>query len=158
MQPDERHPIDRIFDRLSSTYGKPFLDLYAGTPMGDVKTAWAHELAPFATRAGLSAIAWALDNLPERPPNAVQFRNLCRQAPAQPAPRLPEPEADPRRVQAAVADLGAVRNAVGAVSAAGDRERARANLQRLIDSGKRLTHAQAAMARAILGDGSGAAR
>ncbi len=28
-------------------------------------------------------VAWALENLPERCPNVIEFRNLCRQAPAE---------------------------------------------------------------------------
>ena len=79
-------------------------------PDCDVKTIWAHELAGFAqSKEQLECIAWALENLPETPPNVIKFRNLCRQAPAAPVPRLEAPKADPARVAAELAKLGTLR-------------------------------------------------
>ena len=99
--------IDRIFERLSANYGRQFLDLYADIDPGSVRTAWAHELSVFGdSAAGLRRIAWALDNLPDRAPTAPQFRNLCRQAPAEIAPPLPTPPANPERVRAELEKLG----------------------------------------------------
>jgi hypothetical protein len=99
--------IDRIFARLLAAYGRQFADLYADLDPGDVKTAWCHELSAFGdSAAGLRRIAWALDNLPDRAPNMIQFRNLCRQAPVEAAPQLPEPPADPERIKAELAKLG----------------------------------------------------
>lgn len=99
--------IDRIFDRLTAAYGRQFLDLYAGVDPASVKTAWGYELSAFASAAGLRRIAWALDNLPERPPNVVAFRNLCRQAPAPADPQpLPAPPANPQRLHAELQKLG----------------------------------------------------
>jgi len=101
--------IDWVFSRLLATYGRQFADLYADLNPGDVKTAWCHELAPFGRDdAGMNRIAWALENLPDRAPNAIQFRNLCRQAPAEVAPPLPMPAANPERVRAELAKLGHV--------------------------------------------------
>ena len=99
--------VDRLFDRLEATYGLDWARQWSTVPVADVKTVWAHELAGFASR--LDALAWALENLPERCPNVIQFRNLCRQAPAAEAPRLPEPKADPARIAAELAKLGHVR-------------------------------------------------
>ena len=45
-------------------------------------------------------------------PNVIEFKALCRQAPAPEAPRLPEPKADPERVKAELAKLAPVRQAV----------------------------------------------
>lgn len=98
--------IDRIFDRLATAYGRQFTDLYAGVDPASVKTTWSYELAAFASNAGLRRIAWALDNLPERPPNVIAFRNLCRQAPAPEAPALPTPPANPARMHAELQKLG----------------------------------------------------
>ena len=98
--------IDRLFQRLSATYGAAWTRQWADVPMADVKAAWAHELATFAT--SLHRIAWALENLPPRCPNAVEFKALCRQAPAPEVPRLPEPKADPERVKAELAKLASV--------------------------------------------------
>jgi hypothetical protein len=100
--------IDRIFSRLAAAYGKQFFELYAQVDPSDVKTAWCHELDVFSTPNGFKRIAWALDNLPDRTPNLLQFRNLCRAAPAPDVPPLPMPEANPARMREELAKLGHV--------------------------------------------------
>ena len=106
--------IDRLFQRLAATYGASWDRSMGSAPVGDVKTAWAHELQGFGHR--LDALAWALENLPERCPNVIEFRNLARKAPEPETPRLPEPPADPARLRAELAKLqpiiDAARNAV----------------------------------------------
>lgn len=98
--------IDRLFNRLSATYGADWTRQWANIPISDVKTAWSHELAGYlVSKAGLNAIAHALDNLPERCPNVIQFKHLCRAAPSVDVPRLDPPKADPARVAAALANL-----------------------------------------------------
>lgn len=72
-------------------------------PINDVKTAWGHELHGFAGR--LEAIAWALENLPERCPNVIEFRNLCRKAPEPEEKKLPEPAINPERLRSELAKL-----------------------------------------------------
>ena len=101
---------ERIFKRLIATYGDEFTRKWPGVPELDQKTMWSHELASLATRAGYNRIAWALDNLPERAPNPIVFRNLCKLAPGapEPVPALPAP-ANPARVAAEVAKLATVR-------------------------------------------------
>lgn len=102
--------IDRLFERLAATYGAQWTRQWADVPMNDVKAAWAHELAGYAD--SLKSLAWALENLPERCPNVIEFRNLCRRAPQPEAPRLPEPKADPERMQAELSKLGSVKKKV----------------------------------------------
>lgn len=104
--------VDRLFERLSLTYGRQFAELYAAVDPGAVKALWAHELAVFAN--SLPRIAWALENLPPKCPNVIEFKHLCRQAPAPDVPRLPEPKADPERVKAELAKLGGVRQKAAA--------------------------------------------
>lgn len=95
--------IDVIFDRLLATYGRGFTDLYSQADSASVRAAWAREVSPFASRP--QVIHWALANLPERCPNAVQFRALCRQAPRPQEPRLPEPVANKDRARRELARL-----------------------------------------------------
>jgi len=102
--------VDRLFQRLNATYGTEFLNRYKGTPESDLKAVWAHELDGFENH--LHALAWALENLPERAPNVIEFRNLAKRAPSPEVPRLPEPKADPERVAAELAKLGPVRAAI----------------------------------------------
>lgn len=96
--------VDRLFRRLAGVYGAAWDRAMGVTPVDDLKRVWAEELGGFAGR--LQDIAWALDNLPEAPPNVIQFRNLCRQAPAPAAPRLPAPVVSPERVAEVSARLG----------------------------------------------------
>lgn len=95
--------IDRLFKRLAATYGAAWDRSLGETPVADVKTVWAHELAPFEN--SMHRIAWALENLPDRCPNVLEFKRLCRSAPSPDVPALPEPKADPARVAAELAKL-----------------------------------------------------
>lgn len=123
--------IDRLFDRLEQTYGSQWSGMWRDQKMSDVKTAWSYELQNFDKR--LDAVAWALENLPERVPNLVSFRNLCRSAPAKEMPLLPEPKADPARLKAELSKLGEIRSKVLVTSTIDGRDWARRILQRQKD-------------------------
>ncbi len=99
--------VDRLFDRLAATYGRQWFLMWEGVEASAVKSLWAHELDAFS--GSLKRIAWALENLPARCPNAVEFKALCRQAPAPEERQLPAPAADPERVKAELAKLAPVR-------------------------------------------------
>lgn len=84
--------VERLFDRLSMTYGTEFKNKWTGMPLNEIKTHWAYELSQFA--GNLNAIGWALQNLPDRCPNLIEFKSLCKQAPrpttiALDAPKVP---------------------------------------------------------------------
>lgn len=96
--------IDRLFHRLGATYGADWDRALGQTPIADAKTVWAHELAIF--KHSLHRIAWALENLPDRCPNVIAFKSLCKQAPAPVVPTLPEPPADKKRMEEEMAKLG----------------------------------------------------
>lgn len=100
--------VDRLFERLTATYGNQWLRMWNGIPVNDAKSAWAHELSGFGSN--LESLAWALENLPESPPNVIQFRNLARLAPAAEVPRLTEPTQNPKRVAAALQSLKTLTN------------------------------------------------
>ena len=85
--------IERLFDRLASTYGTDFTNRYVGE-VAKVKSVWAYELAGFGSN--LKAIAYGLENLPERAPNIIEFRNLCCKAPESAPLMLDRPKADPK--------------------------------------------------------------
>lgn len=99
--------IDRLFGRLAATYGKQFMNMYDGIDENAVKSAWAHELAGYANT--LHCVAWALEHLPERAPNAVAFKALCRAAPAAPVKQIEAAPADKARVDAELSKLGQLR-------------------------------------------------
>ena len=102
-------PIDRLFMRLSATWGNAFLRQYDGMSVEDIKAVWEAELGGFlSSKKHMEMIAWALANLPERPMNVIEFRNLCRRAPTPKFEQLPAPKADPQRVAEALAKLGGI--------------------------------------------------
>lgn len=102
-------PIDRLFERLSLTYGNAWDNSLGTAPLNEIKTFWMNQLSGFMqSKESMMAISWALNHLPERPPNLVQFKNLCYQAPAVERPQLPSPPADPERVRQELAKLGAM--------------------------------------------------
>ena len=96
--------VDRLFDRLSATYGNLFLGRWAGQDLQAVKAIWAEELGGFSTHP--QALAAALKMLPADAPNAIQFREIARTQMRDerqpPKPQLPAPPADPERVARAV--------------------------------------------------------
>jgi hypothetical protein len=99
--------VDAIFARLALTYGQRFMALYSGLQPEHVKAMWADELDGINTRG----ITHAYANLPpDHPPNALQFRALCRAAYAPerlelPAPKVPPKPADLARLAAAMKPL-----------------------------------------------------
>jgi hypothetical protein len=100
--------VNRIFDKLTLTYGQSFLDRWRDIDLKAVKADWGFELATFEKVP--HCIAFALANLPatSRGPSVVEFKALCRQAPELEKPRLPEPKADPERVAAELAKLAPI--------------------------------------------------
>ena len=84
--------IDRLFTKLALTYGAPFMARYDGLDLEMVKAEWAEGLSGYQAENG-AAIAWALGMLPDRAPNLIEVRTLCRHAPT-PAKKLLEAPVD----------------------------------------------------------------
>ena len=95
--------IERLFDRLSMTYGVEFKNKWSGFPVNEVKTHWSHELSVFADN--LNAIGWALQNLPDRCPNLIEFKSLCKQAPRPTTIALDAPKAPVEVVDKVLAEI-----------------------------------------------------
>lgn len=100
--------LDSLFARLIVTYGTHFMAQYEGIERSHVKRDWAEKLAVFQRGENAPAILWALENAlePNRPPNALSFRQMCHgykppQRPALPTVKRPAPE----RLKAVIADL-----------------------------------------------------
>ena len=137
--------VDRLFDRLTATYGRDFTARWEGLDGNAVKSSWGHELAGYA--GCLGSIAWALENLPQRPPNVIEFRAICRLAPAKAQPALPSPPADPARVAAELAKLAPAR---AAADGATDPKAWAHRILARHASGERLSPTVLTMARAAL--------
>ena len=65
--------IKIIFKKMKLTYGKAFIDVQ----IQEVMQNWAKELSGFRPHE----IAYGLERLPDKPPNVIQFRAVCRMAP-----------------------------------------------------------------------------
>lgn len=98
--------VEKIFKKLTVTFGRDFLGRYEGIPLIDVKTDWAHELSGFESHP--EAIKHALQNInPSKPPTVYEFRNVCASAPKMAAFELQRPAQDPAIVAAIVSGLKA---------------------------------------------------
>lgn len=136
--------VEKLFARLAVRYGTAFLRQYGDVQTAAIKADWALALADFERVP--KAIEWALQNLPEAPPNASQFLKLCRSAPGddrKPFEALPAPPANPERVREALQSLRS-RQAAAATSAKAVAER----LREIEASGRPLTLAQREMLKA----------
>lgn len=149
--------VEHVFGRMNAAYGAAWPASMGGVPVADVKTVWLDELNRLTHNdAGKRAILWALRNLPsDRPPNAMQFRKLCAQAPAPEPVQLEAPKADPARMAAELAKLAPIRAAVASAAPVERKGWARKVLAR-IASGERVSPAVRVMAHAALGSGGGA--
>jgi len=93
--------VDRLFAKLRVRYGAAFERQYGDVDPALVKADWAEVLDGFEKIDG--AIAYGLKYLPtDKPPTALQFRNICRACPAPEVPRLEAPQASPERAREAL--------------------------------------------------------
>jgi hypothetical protein len=100
--------VDEIFKRLTVRYGNRFLDRWKGVDMDAVRFDWSNTLAGF--EGWPEAITFAFDHIDdEKPPTAAMFRSLALKAPKPERLALPEPAADPARVNAELAKLASLR-------------------------------------------------
>ena len=85
--------VDLIFAKLSVAYGHRFLSIWDGNSLDVVKADWAQQLAEVRN----DRILWALQNLPERAPDAPTFRALCARMPQlrEPMAALPDVQKKP---------------------------------------------------------------
>lgn len=90
--------VDYLFAKLSVRYGDAFMRQWPDADPAVVKGDWAEVLDGTAR----DSLSYALRYLPERPLNALQFRDICRRAPSAPVLALQAPldPADPGRVAA----------------------------------------------------------
>lgn len=85
--------IDKIFQKLTLTFGRDFLDRWKGVPIEDVKADWAHELRGFQQNP--ASIAYGLEHcISGKPPTVQEFKSACYRKPDS-TPLLPSPVVDP---------------------------------------------------------------
>lgn len=70
--------MSQIMGKLHLHYGEAWTRKWVGLDPLMLMSEWTHFLGSITP----GQIKWALANLPEYPPNATQFRDLCWKAPA----------------------------------------------------------------------------
>lgn len=143
-----QHPIDRLFKRMALVYGAAWDRSLGSAPLADVKTSWGYELSGFASEEGLKAMAWALDNLPARCPNVIEFRELCRRSPLPQLERLEAPKAAPAVVAEQIARQFGLKQAINQ-HRANDREWAPRIMDRFA-KGEKISPTVLAMAKSAM--------
>lgn len=140
--------VDRIFDKLTLTYGQVFLRRWQDIDMNAVKSDWGHELDGYERFP--KSIAWALQNLPpEKPPTVLEFRNLARKAPDDEAPRIEPSVAGRARIDAELARVAPI---LASKQPVDSRDWARRLIARHESGEFKSTRAALAMARDALGE------
>lgn len=154
--------VEKVFEVMRATYGAAFDRMWAAPDGVDpvrhvaaVKAAWARELAGLAAHP--EALRYALDNLPARPPNLVEFAQLCARRPEPMTRALPVPKPDPARVREALARMRQVQAVDPKAWARELRDRELLH-GRMLANGRRMTFAQKTMWRAALQTDVGADR
>lgn len=137
--------VDRIFDKLTLTYGQAFLRRWQDLDLNAVKSDWAHELSGFEKNP--KAISHALSNLdPERPPTVLQFRALALKCPNEAFAMLDAPKADAKRIADELLKMAPIRS----VAKVDSRDWARRIVARH-DGGEKLAPITLRFAREALG-------
>lgn len=96
--------IELIFRKCSLRYGRDFRSRWEGLDIKDVMDDWAHELKGITPES----VAYALQNLPDKPPTVGDFKKVALNAPIKPLERLDPPRANPALVAAELAKLRAL--------------------------------------------------
>nr|WP_315471739.1 hypothetical protein [uncultured Rhodoferax sp.] len=82
--------VDHVFSALLLAYGPAFTRSLGDAPEKEIKTFWGYQLSDFThSLEAKRAIVWALQNLPPKVPNAIEFKLLCRNAPSKQVLALP---------------------------------------------------------------------
>jgi len=141
--------VEKIFRKLTLTYGREFVGRWEGLNTADVIDDWAHELSGFESWP--EALAWGLSNLPPgKPPTVVEFRALCFKAPRPERPALPEPMPNPERLADELRKLSTLRDKPSRHS--DGRDWARRNVERY-RQGARINPTTLRLSREALGLG-----
>jgi hypothetical protein len=96
--------IELIFRKCGLRYGRDFAGRWEGYDINDVMDDWAHELKGISPES----VAYALQNLPDKPPTVGDFKKISLNAPTKPLERLDPPKANPELVKAEIAKAKAL--------------------------------------------------
>lgn len=99
--------VEKIFKKLTLTFGRDFVAKWEGSDPEEVKADWAFELRGFQQNP--SALAYGLEHcLGGKPPTVHEFKALCSRRPDQTL-RLHAAAANPERVATELAKFANLR-------------------------------------------------
>jgi len=88
-------PIDTLFETFAATYGSAWGRSIGAAPIDQVKAVWRKHLTGFVA----GDIKYAIEHLPSKCPNVLEFRDLCRAAPKVEHLKVThQPSQDPEKV------------------------------------------------------------
>jgi len=68
--------VEKIFQKLTLTFGRDFTSRWEGIPLDEVKADWAHELRGFQQNP--QAIAYGIEHcISGKPPTVQEFKTVC---------------------------------------------------------------------------------
>lgn len=76
-QTTQQNPIDRLFLRMASFYGKHWIDMWSDVPVDSVKAEWQLKLSGMSSKAVFKAVDYCADHL-RFPPTLPEFVQLCK--------------------------------------------------------------------------------
>ena len=101
--------VEKLFAKLTVTYGRDFSARWEGLDPDAVKADWAETLGGYV--ANPDAIGYALEHLPaDKPPTVLSFAEICRRAPVAAPLALPAPPPDPEIAKTALSAIKRMNN------------------------------------------------
>ena len=104
-------PIDRLFLRMASFYGRHWIAMWEGVPLDSVKSEWQEKLSGMSSKTVFRAVDYCSENL-KFPPSLPEFILLCKaNTPSEITKALPrhftseEIEANRERIEKISTDL-----------------------------------------------------
>lgn len=95
--------IEKVFQKLTLTFGREFINRWEGVPLEEVKADWAHELRGFQQNP--KAIAYGLEHcVSGKPPTVQDFKAICLRR-QDTFVSLPAPAVPPEKVAAELAKI-----------------------------------------------------
>lgn len=73
----QQNPIDRLFLRMASFYGKHWIDMWSDVPVDSVKAEWQAKLTGMSSKTVFKAVDYCSENL-RFPPTLPEFVQLCK--------------------------------------------------------------------------------
>lgn len=76
-QATKQRPIERLFLRLASLYGKHWIDMWSDVPIDSVMDEWQSKLSGLSSKVVFGAVDYCAENM-KYPPTLPEFLQICK--------------------------------------------------------------------------------